>query len=196
MADAAATHDGADDKCAYERIGRCVAGPSFRGPEVSCSVCSLRLHHMCQGEYLGARSLPVNSKEYYCPKCVDNELRKASGSTSSGSALTSSSGSTSSGSASTSSRSASPELPSAPAPPDARPSQIPPKDLYHIGKLDTNELRPAKWYDKDKDNPVVLVAMTIGTDYAVDPLTHDVLQKYVNFYGEAVEGHLRSLSQP
>ena len=168
MADAAATHDGADDMCAYAHIGRCNADWP---PEVICSVCSCKIHHVCQGDYLGARSLPVGSKEYYCPNCVDNELRKASGSTSSGSA-------------STSSRSAPPELPSAPAPPDARPSQIPPKDLYHIGKLDTNKLRPAKWYDMDKDNPVALVAMTIGTDYAIDPLTHDVLQKYVGTKGK------------
>ena len=127
MADAAAAHDGADDMCAYAHIGRCNAD---RPPEVACSVCSHKIHHCCQGDYLGARSLPVNSKEYYCPNCVDNELRKASGSTSSGSA-------------STSSRSASPDLPSAPAPPDARPSQIPPKDLYHIGKLEEEQRRRA-----------------------------------------------------
>eukprot|EP00561_Arcocellulus_cornucervis_P009947 CAMPEP_0185814208 /NCGR_PEP_ID=MMETSP1322-20130828/13262_1 /TAXON_ID=265543 /ORGANISM="Minutocellus polymorphus, Strain RCC2270" /LENGTH=364 /DNA_ID=CAMNT_0028510963 /DNA_START=133 /DNA_END=1225 /DNA_ORIENTATION=+ len=66
-------HEGADDGCAYARINRCVDNPP---PElVNCAVCNNRIHHVCQGEYLGATTLPVNSKEYYCPKCVDDLLR-------------------------------------------------------------------------------------------------------------------------
>ena len=66
----------------------------------------------------------------------------------------------------------------------ARPSQTLANDLYTIFSIDADKLRPQKWHDKALDEPAVLIAMTVGTEYAVDPLEHETLQNFVGKKGK------------